>query len=153
MCIIFSFICVGLVFIFILHCPNAKFAGLNHFLPNSSEPSGIPRFKGTCNDACDCSPRQYDPVCGTDNIVYYSPCYAGCKSTYQIGSTKIYGDCSCIRHEGQNATVNGQNVIIQATREKCVNYCTYMPVFLLLIFLSMLFTFLVSMPSLSGTLR
>ncbi|CAL1299379.1 unnamed protein product [Larinioides sclopetarius] len=153
MCIIFSFICVGLVFIFILHCPNAKFAGLNQFLPNSSDQSGVPKFQGTCNEACSCSPRQYDPVCGTDNIVYYSPCFAGCKNTYQLHSTKVYGDCACIEHEGRNVTINGQKVIIQASREKCVNYCSYMPVFLLLIFLSMLFTFLVSMPSLSGTLR
>ncbi|KFM61342.1 Solute carrier organic anion transporter family member 4A1, partial [Stegodyphus mimosarum] len=153
MCIIFSFICVGLVFIFILHCPNAKFAGLNHFLPNSSEPLDVPKFRSSCNANCYCSPRQYDPICGTDNVVYYSPCFAGCANTYQSESTKVYGDCTCIQHEGRNLTIQGQNVVIQATREKCANYCSYMPAFLLLIFLSMLFTFLVSMPSLSGTLR
>lgn len=55
----------------------------------SSEPFDSPKFKDSCNEACHCSPRQYDPVCGTDNVVYYSPCFAGCRSTYQLDSTKV----------------------------------------------------------------
>lgn len=153
MCVIFTFICVGLVFIFILHCPNTKFAGLNVLLPNSTNPLGGPTFEAACNQPCHCAPEQYDPVCGTDNVVYYSPCFAGCKRTHQAAGIKMYGECSCIMAEGENISIDGDNVLIQARREKCTNYCSYMPIFLLLIFLSMLFTFLVSMPSLSATLR
>ena len=36
-------------------------------------------LNSTCNQECPCSPERYDPVCGADNIVYFSACYAGCK--------------------------------------------------------------------------
>lgn len=31
-----------------------------------------------CNAACSCRPEHYSPVCGSDSLLYYSPCHAGC---------------------------------------------------------------------------
>ena len=31
-----------------------------------------------CNILCGCQPEHYSPVCGSDGLMYYSPCYAGC---------------------------------------------------------------------------
>lgn len=31
-----------------------------------------------CNVACGCRPEHYSPVCGSDGLMYYSPCHAGC---------------------------------------------------------------------------
>lgn len=39
-----------------------------------------------CNAACSCVRDQYDPVCGADGVMYYSPCHAGCTS---INSTEL----------------------------------------------------------------
>lgn len=33
-----------------------------------------------CNAACRCGPELYNPVCGADAMIYYSPCHAGCRS-------------------------------------------------------------------------
>lgn len=32
----------------------------------------------TCNAVCNCSPDEYLPVCGSDGVMYYSACFAGC---------------------------------------------------------------------------
>lgn len=44
------------------------------------------RFMGkfstsSCNANCGCTLENYNPVCGIDGIMYYSPCYAGCSES------------------------------------------------------------------------
>jgi len=34
-----------------------------------------------CNANCHCVSDVFEPVCGADSIVYFSPCYAGCLNT------------------------------------------------------------------------
>ena len=34
-----------------------------------------------CNADCNCKGSLYQPVCGDDEVLYYSPCYAGCNAT------------------------------------------------------------------------
>lgn len=34
----------------------------------------------SCNAACGCVAQMYDPVCGADATMYYSPCHAGCRA-------------------------------------------------------------------------
>ncbi|GFS36930.1 solute carrier organic anion transporter family member 4A1 [Trichonephila inaurata madagascariensis] len=150
MCILFSLICLAFSFIFILHCPDANFAGVNTKLVNDTS---VSKFTLDCNADCLCSDRNYDPVCGVDNVIYFSPCYAGCQTVFQDRDKKSYGSCSCIDQGLTNVTHSATNIAIEATREKCNNNCTHGPLFLAVIFLCMFFTFLVSMPSLSATLR
>ena len=32
-----------------------------------------------CNQNCSCNPHEFKPLCGEDNVMYFSSCYAGCK--------------------------------------------------------------------------
>ena len=38
---------------------------------------------------CNCLENRYDPVCGGNNVMYYSPCYAGCHNSVTIGKKKV----------------------------------------------------------------
>lgn len=35
-------------------------------------------LNATCNADCSCSRELYNPVCGADQVLYFSPCHAGC---------------------------------------------------------------------------
>lgn len=153
MCIICSLVPLLTMFSFVISCPNVKFAGVNYNLKNNTISNDIDRFTAQCNSDCHCRMEAYDPVCGSDNVMYYSPCFAGCRKVYNFGSTKVYENCKCIDHPGNNITIDGVQRIIQAERTKCSNNCSFLPFFLLVTFVCMLFTFLVSMPSLAATLR
>lgn len=45
----------------------------------SALPGGHLNLTAACNAQCGCLQETYSPVCGTDDIMYYSPCHAGCK--------------------------------------------------------------------------
>lgn len=76
-----------------------------------------------CNAECDCDSSLYSPVCAFENTTFYSPCYAGCKTSDGLGSQAVdhliikiklwnfldsfqflqnYFDCACIG--GANVT-------------------------------------------------
>ncbi|XP_064480881.1 solute carrier organic anion transporter family member 4A1-like [Ornithodoros turicata] len=153
MCILCSLIAFITIFTFVFSCPNVQFAGVHFDFTNNATQNNADNFISHCNNDCQCHKEAYDPVCGTDNIMYYSPCHAGCQKVHHFESTKVYEDCRCINHLGKNMTINGMNVLIQAERNKCSNNCNFLVFFLLGMFICMLFTFLVSMPSLAATLR
>ncbi|XP_013775144.1 solute carrier organic anion transporter family member 4A1-like [Limulus polyphemus] len=154
MCLLFSVICLTMCTVFFIHCPNPRFAGVDTPVTNTTPfKRDVVSFKADCNAQCDCPTERYNPVCGTDNVIYFSPCFAGCQSFHHLADTKVYENCTCVEGPGRNETIKDSTVVIQAVREKCPNSCTLMPLFLVMIFFAMLFTFLVSMPSLSATLR
>lgn len=45
----------------------------------SALPGGHLNLTAACNAQCGCLQESYSPVCGTDDIMYYSPCHAGCR--------------------------------------------------------------------------
>lgn len=153
MCIICSLVPLITIFMFAFSCPNVRFAGVNYKLSESNVTDGIQRFLADCNNQCHCQMEEYDPICGTDNVMYYSPCFAGCQKVHHHESTKVYEDCKCISHPGRNVTINGTSVMVQAERDKCASECDFLVFFLVAMFVCMMFTFLVSMPSLAATLR
>lgn len=42
-----------------------------------------------CNSNCQCSPSDWDPICGENGITYVSPCLAGCTSTSGSGKNTV----------------------------------------------------------------
>nr|XP_015220693.1 PREDICTED: solute carrier organic anion transporter family member 4A1 isoform X1 [Lepisosteus oculatus]XP_015220694.1 PREDICTED: solute carrier organic anion transporter family member 4A1 isoform X1 [Lepisosteus oculatus]XP_015220695.1 PREDICTED: solute carrier organic anion transporter family member 4A1 isoform X1 [Lepisosteus oculatus]XP_015220696.1 PREDICTED: solute carrier organic anion transporter family member 4A1 isoform X1 [Lepisosteus oculatus]XP_015220697.1 PREDICTED: solute carrie len=140
------------IFIFLIHCPNMPMAGVNapYFDSYSSASGGPLNLTVGCNSECSCAKELYNPVCGADGTMYYSPCHAGCSGINQTLSTagkKVYSGCRCIVG---NLSSWEQGV---AEAGKCTSSCQYMPVFLVFLFIVILFTFLCSIPALTATLR
>ncbi|MEQ2258093.1 Solute carrier organic anion transporter member 4A1 [Xenotaenia resolanae] len=104
----------------------------------------------SCNAACNCAREVYNPVCGADGVMYYSPCHAGCTSinhTEPSTGKQVYSGCGCVVG---NVSWGEEG---SALTGKCSSSCHHMPVFLSLFFVTICFTFLSSIPAVTATLR
>ncbi|XP_007653972.1 solute carrier organic anion transporter family member 4A1 isoform X1 [Ornithorhynchus anatinus] len=136
-CTLISFLATS---IFFLHCPNMPMAGVT-LHSNRTLPEGILQLMEDCNENCECLTENYSPICGSNNIMYYSPCLAGCtKGTILPNGQKVYRNCSCIPQG-------------HATAGKCTSSCEKKSLLLLFMFIAIFFTFLSSIPALTATLR
>ena len=107
------------LFTFLLHCPTPPYVGLT--LP-----------AGDCAAHCSCPPTSLDPVCGSDGLMYLSPCQAGCS---QASSNTNFTDCSCL-----------QDGLATASRRVCEDDCNYFLPMIIVCFISMVLSFLVTLP-------
>ncbi|XP_028650604.1 solute carrier organic anion transporter family member 2A1 [Erpetoichthys calabaricus] len=83
--------------LFFMGCPTQRIAGIYPSQDQNKHP--IDRnLQGLCNVGCGCSNRTFNPVCGSDNIEYLSPCHAGCTNHTDITSrgSVTYTNCKCI---------------------------------------------------------
>lgn len=150
LCIVCTLCALALALVFLISCPNIPFAGINTpYTSKNMTDSWTPK----CSERCNCGEGLYDPVCSVNNVMYLSPCVAGCSVLHQQESKKWYSNCSCTGGAGFNVTINGQETFVMATGDMCDGSCNLLPIFLSITFFLMLFTFLTSMPALSATLR
>jgi len=82
---IISLMCV---FVFLLSCQDAYFTGINTRYTSEASIS----LNAACNTNCSCLKSLYQPVCGSDNSTYISPCFAGCTTLLD----EKYYNCSCV---------------------------------------------------------
>ncbi|XP_023106797.2 solute carrier organic anion transporter family member 4A1 isoform X1 [Felis catus] len=136
------------IFVFFMHCPNVPVAGVTASYHGGLLPQGRLELTAACNAACGCRPELYSPVCGSDGLTYFSPCYAGCPEAAEPGpgGQKVYRDCSCVPQ-------NFSSGFGHATAGKCTSTCQRKPLLLVFIFVVIIFTFLSSIPALTATLR
>ena len=50
-------------------------------------------LKSACNSNCGCSTASYEPVCGSNNIQYFSSCYAGCSGGANAENVSMLIQC------------------------------------------------------------
>ncbi|XP_048831819.1 solute carrier organic anion transporter family member 2A1 isoform X1 [Brienomyrus brachyistius] len=95
MILISTLLCVP---IFFMGCATQRIANVNwNITDHFGEES---RSFTTCNLNCSCSSTAFNPVCGTNNVEYISPCHAGCTNfTMDPQNLQIqaYTSCSCVR--------------------------------------------------------
>lgn len=51
------------------------------------DPAG-PTFS-SCNWNCSCTSSIFEPVCGANNLNYFSPCFAGCDKGYRNNDRRV----------------------------------------------------------------
>lgn len=157
MCLLATIIGAFFTVSFFISCPNLRFAGVTS--PYTTTHSGLVNVKSNlmgqyyqlaneCNGMCSCSRQNYDPICGIDGVMYFSPCHAGCTKELSMDNSKIYLDCDCIL--APNRT---EDRGYDAINTMCNTSCNNLWYFVGLSFFLMLFTFLATMPALSATLR
>ncbi|XP_030647726.1 solute carrier organic anion transporter family member 2A1 [Chanos chanos] len=87
-----TLLCVPLFF---MGCPTQTVANI---YPQADSKGFVSKSK--CNFACSCPESIFNPVCGSDNIEYISPCHAGCsnftKDPKNPNRVQFYNNCSCI---------------------------------------------------------
>ncbi|CAN7990711.1 unnamed protein product, partial [Ixodes hexagonus] len=132
----------------LLHCSNVPFAGI-------STQKGIQSsLKMKCNENCSCSEMLYSPICGADNVTYFSPCYAGCRKDYVIRDTVVYSDCGCISSRLRKDPMNPvSSTVFQAELTRCQLTCNAIIPFCIGLFLALFGTFLNTAPGMSATIR
>ncbi|XP_033726916.1 solute carrier organic anion transporter family member 4A1-like [Pecten maximus] len=133
--------------IFIANCSRVPFAGINVAYGDLTKSVFV--FSGTfkndsCHSSCNCVRDNLNPVCGKDGITYFSPCFAGCAVVSQNEEPWEYNNCSCV------GNVVGS---VDATLGTCESSCQYLPVYMVFIVLNMFFSFCMTMPSLTASLR
>ncbi|ESO83153.1 hypothetical protein LOTGIDRAFT_222876 [Lottia gigantea] len=136
-------------FVFFTYCDNMAFSGVNikYDAVNVDLSFLGGNLNSQCNDPCKCTNENYNPVCGNDGKMYFSPCYAGCEVGLG-GDPKKYTNCSCI----MNATTTVDKPYM-AVSGKCESDCPWLPLFAPIFAVVMFLTFLTTMPALSATLR
>ncbi|XP_026110025.1 LOW QUALITY PROTEIN: solute carrier organic anion transporter family member 4A1-like [Carassius auratus] len=166
-CMLCAVVSLMAIFIFLVHCPNVPMAGVtapyynNNTHDHYSAPyqqteihnnsfSDLGNLTVSCNIGCHCVEELFNPVCGADGVMYFSPCHAGCSSLSHTDSPRgrqVFSDCSCVVG---NISWGEQGF---AEEGRCVSSCNHMPAFLSFLFVIIIFTFLCSIPALTATLR
>lgn len=94
-CFIFQFIGTWAVLTFLIPgCKTTLLAGISQ--PYNNKTLTEINKSAPCNSLCHCNSREYDPVCGVDELSYFSPCHAGCTILNMDGRKEVYESCRCI---------------------------------------------------------
>ncbi|XP_074388286.1 solute carrier organic anion transporter family member 4C1-like [Zonotrichia albicollis] len=135
------------VFLF-AKCGNEPFAGVSETYNGTGT---LYNLTAPCNANCRCLRSVYYPVCGSDEVQYFSPCFAGCASYLLNNMKKTYHNCSCI---GKSKRRNGsEDFLYEAVPGKCPTKCKLLPLFLVFFFFAVVFTFMSTTPTTVAILR
>ncbi|NXH05673.1 SO4C1 protein, partial [Loxia leucoptera] len=135
------------VFLF-AKCGNEPFAGVSETYNGTGT---LYNLTAPCNANCRCLRSLYYPVCGSDEVQYFSPCFAGCASYLFNNMKKTYHNCSCIGKPKRGS--GSEDVVYEAIPGKCPTRCNLLPVFLTFFFFAIVFTFMATTPTTVAILR
>ncbi|NWT71103.1 SO4C1 protein, partial [Prunella himalayana] len=135
------------VFLF-AKCGNVPFAGVSETYNGTGT---LYNLTAPCNANCRCLRSIYYPVCGSDEVQYFSPCFAGCASYLLNNMKKTYHNCSCIGKPKRGS--GSEDFLYEAIPGKCPTQCQFLPLFLTFFFFAVVFTFMATTPTTVAILR
>ncbi|XP_030322651.1 solute carrier organic anion transporter family member 4C1 isoform X2 [Calypte anna] len=128
-------------------CGNEPFAGVSETYNGTGT---LHNLTAPCNANCKCLRAMYYPVCGRDEVQYFSPCFAGCASQL-FNLEKTYHNCSCIGKP--KVEIVSEDFLYEAVAGKCPPKCGLLPLFLATFFFAVVFTFMAVTPTTVAILR
>ncbi|NXU76948.1 SO4C1 protein, partial [Oreotrochilus melanogaster] len=128
-------------------CGNEPFAGVSETYNGTGT---LHNLTAPCNANCKCLRAMYYPVCGRDEVQYFSPCFAGCASQL-FNLEKTYHNCSCIGKP--KVEIGSEDFLYEAVPGKCPPKCGLLPLFLATFFFAVVFTFMAVTPTTVAILR
>ncbi|NXA32040.1 SO4C1 protein, partial [Eudromia elegans] len=134
------------VFLF-AKCGNEPFAGVSETYNGTGM---LHNLTAPCNADCRCLRSMYYPVCGRDEVQYFSPCFAGCTAHFSSNNKKTFYNCSCIPKPEED---NSEDFLYEAIPGKCPVQCKLLPLFLTFFFFAVVFTFMAVTPTTVAILR
>ncbi|KAK3087480.1 hypothetical protein FSP39_006508 [Pinctada imbricata] len=89
----------GIFTLFVLHAITFAFGFFlgceqPEIVENASIVSHPSNFSMSCSGNCSCDGEGFFPVCGVNDVTFFSPCLAGCSVSAKTGT--IFSNCSCI---------------------------------------------------------
>ncbi|KAF5913550.1 hypothetical protein HPG69_017170 [Diceros bicornis minor] len=145
-----SMVALVLSFVFLYaNCENEPFAGVSESYNGTGE---LGNLTAPCNADCNCMRSYYYPLCGGNGVQYFSPCFAGCKSSVSKSKSKVYYNCSCIERKTE-ITPTAASSGFEAKAGKCETRCKHLPIFLGIFFVTVIFTFMAGTPITVSILR
>ncbi|XP_053910994.1 solute carrier organic anion transporter family member 4C1-like isoform X3 [Cuculus canorus] len=108
-------------------------------------------FAGVSETYNGCLRSMYYPVCGRDEVQYFSPCFAGCASHLFNNVKKTYHNCSCIGKPKRES--DSEDFFYEAVPGKCPTQCKLLPFFLTFFFFAVVFTCMAITPTTVAILR
>ncbi|XP_072175526.1 solute carrier organic anion transporter family member 4A1-like [Diadema setosum] len=143
-------------FVFIFHCPNVPFAGVTVPYGDRTGSLNSTSLTSSCHGQCACS-ETFDPVCGADNVLYNSPCHAGCAAQNRTSNgVTIYTQCTCIADAllmANETSAAAADVDAIATRGRCSQSCSHRWIFYIMMFISFTSTTMLLVPAWTATVR
>ncbi|NWW81902.1 SO4C1 protein, partial [Climacteris rufus] len=135
------------VFLF-AKCGNEPFAGVSETYNGTGT---LYNLTAPCNANCRCLRSMYYPICGRDEVQYFSPCFAGCTSNLFNNMKKTYYNCSCVgKPKRENSS---EDFLYEAVPGKCPTKCKLLPLFLTFFFFAVVVTFMAVTPTTVAILR
>ncbi|XP_053910999.1 solute carrier organic anion transporter family member 4C1-like isoform X7 [Cuculus canorus] len=129
-------------------CGNEPFAGVSETYNGTGV---LYDLTAPCNANCRCLRSMYYPVCGRDEVQYFSPCFAGCASHLFNNVKKTYHNCSCIGKPKRES--DSEDFFYEAVPGKCPTQCKLLPFFLTFFFFAVVFTCMAITPTTVAILR
>jgi len=138
---------------FLFTCPEKDLAGATvgylgssttYLSSNNDGGNTNNNFSYPCNSQCYCRTDVFTPICGSDGITYYSPCFAGCHLQDSKPDSENFWNCTCIPPPST------------AVAGKCPpdGQCTQNAIYFLAVFFTLLFcTLMMQTPAVQVVLR